>query len=204
MVLRSLLLTAFAFSATLFAMELKAEDSKKGETLKPITVTMKTSISEDPIVLELDPAKAPKTVENFVKYAEEGFYNGTIFHRVISSFMIQGGGFTPEMKQKATKGSIQNEASNGLKNERGTIAMARTSAPHSATAQFFINTKANPSLDYRDEQNYGYAVFGKVTKGMDVVDKIEAVRTHTHRSDFGPMGDVPVTPVVIETVTISK
>ena len=171
---------------------------------KAVLVTMKTSISETPIEIELDPVKAPITVENFVKYAEEGFYNGTIFHRVISGFMIQGGGFTKDMKQKSTHAPIKNEAKNELNNERGTIAMARTSVVDSATSQFFINTKDNISLNHRGERDYGYAVFGKVVKGMDVVDQIEKTPTHTLRGDMGPMGDVPVTPVVIESVTISK
>ncbi len=151
------------------------------------------------IVLELYQDKAPKSVENFLQYVKAGFYDGVIFHRVIPSFMIQGGGFAPDMSQKTTRGEIQNEADNGLKNERGTIAMARLSAPHSASAQFFINLKANASLDHRDKSaGWGYAVFGKVVEGMDVVDAIAAVRTSTK----GPHGDVPVEPVIIKKASL--
>ena len=157
---------------------------------------MKTSMGE--IHLELYPARAPKSVENFVRYAEDGFYDGTIFHRVISHFMIQGGGFTPEMQKKATGDPIQNEANNGLSNMRGTIAMARMPQPHSATAQFFINVQNNMNLDYRGESNWGYAVFGKVTQGMDVVDDIRYVPT----TSKPPFSDVPAEPVIIESVTI--
>jgi len=160
---------------------------------------IKTSMGE--IRLELDAEKAPASVENFVNYANSGFYDGTIFHRVISHFMIQGGGFTPDMQKKATGDAIPNEASNGLSNKRGTIAMARTNDPHSATAQFFINTQDNMNLDYTSESNsrtWGYAVFGRVTEGMDVVEKIRFVQTTTKP----PFSDVPVEPVVIESVTI--
>lgn len=156
-----------------------------------------------PITLELADAKAPKTAENFLTYAREGFYDGTIFHRVIDGFMIQGGGFTADFKQKPTHAPVANEADNGLKNQRGTIAMARTSDPQSATAQFFINVKDNPNLDYRSStpQGWGYAVFGTVTGGMDIVDKIR--QTPTGRGGpGGQFSDVPVTPVVIESVTI--
>jgi len=150
------------------------------------------------IVLELDVQKAPKTVANFLAYAKEGFYDGTIFHRVIDGFMIQGGGFNPGMKQKPTRAPIENEAVNGLRNNRGTIAMARTNDPHSATAQFFINTVDNEALNPR-QGSAGYAVFGKVVKGMDVVKKIEAVRTGP---GVPPHRDVPVKPVVIEDAKI--
>ncbi|HYC45481.1 MAG TPA: peptidylprolyl isomerase [Burkholderiales bacterium] len=148
------------------------------------------------IVLELDPAAAPKTVENFVQYVKDGHYNGTIFHRVIPGFMIQGGGFTPEMREKPTRGPIRNEAGNGLRNATGTLAMARTPDPHSASAQFFINVADNRSLDFRapTADGYGYAVFGKVIKGMDVVNRIVKVPTGRR----GPHDDVPVKPVVIE------
>lgn len=131
------------------------------------------------IQLELDAAKAPKTVQNFVDYVKAGFYDGTIFHRVIATFMIQGGGFDVKQQKKATRAAIKNEADNGLKNDRGTIAMARTPDPHSATAQFFINVKDNDALNHRskDDEGWGYCVFGRVTKGMDVVDKIKAVPT---------------------------
>ncbi len=152
-------------------------------------------------VIELYPEKAPKTVENFLQYVRDGFYDGTIFHRVIDGFMIQGGGFTPDFERKETRAPIVNEADNGLKNTRGTIAMARTMDPHSATAQFFINVKDNPFLDHtgKTPRGWGYAVFGKVVEGMDVVDRIRKVRT-------GPGGmfpkDVPQEPVIIEKMTV--
>jgi peptidyl-prolyl cis-trans isomerase B (cyclophilin B) len=146
------------------------------------------------IKLELNAEKAPKTVENFLAYVKSGHYNGTIFHRVIDGFMIQGGGFEPGMKQKPTNEPIENEAKNGLKNEPYTIAMARTSAPHSASAQFFINIKNNSFLDYPGQDGWGYCVFGKVVEGMDVVDKIRAVKT----TRSGMHADVPVENVVIE------
>jgi len=164
-------------------------------------VAMETSLGN--IVLELDQEKAPKTVENFLHYAEDGFYNGTIFHRVIGSFMIQGGGFSADFQQKKTQAPIPNEANNGLKNIRGSIAMARTSDPQSATAQFFINAKDNGFLDYKEStpQGWGYCVFGKVVEGMDVVDKIRQVPT----GSGGPFPkDVPQTPVVINKVTVIK
>jgi peptidyl-prolyl cis-trans isomerase B (cyclophilin B) len=146
------------------------------------------------IKLELDAEKAPKTVENFLAYVRAGHYDGTIFHRVIDGFMIQGGGFEPGMKQKPTNDPIENEAKNGLKNEPYTIAMARTSAPHSASAQFFINIKNNGFLDYPGQDGWGYCVFGKVMEGTDVVDKIKAVKT----TRTGMHADVPVENVVIE------
>ena len=146
------------------------------------------------IKLELDAEKAPKTVENFLAYVRAGHYDGTIFHRVIDGFMIQGGGFEPGMKQKPTNDPIENEAKNGLKNEPYTVAMARTSAPHSASAQFFINIKNNSFLDYPGQDGWGYCVFGKVVEGMDVVDKIRAVKT----TRTGMFADVPVENVVIE------
>lgn len=138
----------------------------------PVKVLMETSLGN--VTLELDADKAPKTVENFLRYVDEGFYNGTIFHRVIYDFMVQGGGFTPDFKKKKTHAPIRNEADNGLKNAKGTIAMARTSDPHSATAQFFINHKNNRFLDFtsKDFKGWGYTVFGKVVSGMDVIDKI--------------------------------
>jgi len=161
-------------------------------------VTIDTS--KGTIVLELYPDDAPKTVANFLNYARWGHYNGTIFHRVIPDFMIQGGGFTPEMKQKLTEMPIENEADNGLKNDRGTVAMARTPDPHSATAQFFINTKNNTFLNHTSKtpQGWGYTVFGRVIKGMDVVDAISRVKTGSR----GSMSDVPVEPVVITKVTV--
>ena len=152
------------------------------------------------ITIELDDEHAPKTVENFLSYANEGFYNNTVFHRVINGFMIQGGGFEPGMKQKPTKAQIKNEANNGLKNTTGTIAMARTNDPHSATAQFFINVADNDFLNFKSEspQGWGYAVFGKVTDGMDVVNKIKGVKTGTS----GFHQDVPKEDVVIQSVTV--
>ncbi|MGE5466571.1 MAG: peptidylprolyl isomerase [Ignavibacteria bacterium] len=146
------------------------------------------------IALELDAEKAPKTVANFIAYAEAGHYDGTIFHRVINGFMIQGGGFEPGMKQKPTQAPVENEAKNGLKNTAGTIAMARTSDPHSATAQFFINVGDNDFLDYPGQDGWGYCVFGRVVEGMDVVNKIKGVKT----SRAGFHQDVPVEDVVIE------
>lgn len=144
--------------------------------------------------------KAPETVKNFVEYCKEGFYNNTIFHRVINNFMIQRGGFEPGMKQKKTKAPIQNEAANGLKNNRGTLAMARTSDPHSATAQFFINVVDNDYLNYRsaDVNGFGYCVFAEVVDGLDVVDKIKAVKTGRN----GMHSDVPVEDVIITSVTV--
>ncbi|MCG8668743.1 MAG: peptidyl-prolyl cis-trans isomerase [Pseudomonadales bacterium] len=152
------------------------------------------------IKLELYPEKAPETVKNYVEYVKSGHYNGTIFHRVISNFMIQGGGFDKDMKQKSTNAPIKNEANNGLKNEVGTIAMARTQDPHSASAQFFINVTDNDFLNFRNEsmQGWGYAVFGKVTEGMDVVEKIKAVKTTNH----GFHENVPVEPVIIESAEV--
>jgi peptidyl-prolyl cis-trans isomerase B (cyclophilin B) len=148
------------------------------------------------ITLELDAEKAPKTVENFIAYVEAGHYDNTIFHRVIKNFMIQGGGMDAGMNQKATRAPIENEAANGLKNKRGTVAMARTNDPHSATAQFFINTVDNDFLDFKapSGQGWGYCVFGQVSEGLDVVDKIRAVRT----GNKGFHQDVPVEDVIIE------
>lgn len=147
------------------------------------------------IVIELNQEKAPYTVANFLEYVKSGHYDGTIFHRVIDGFMIQGGGMDANMKEKSTNAPIQNEADNGLKNEVGTIAMARTSDPHSATAQFFINVKDNSFLNFsgKNPQGWGYAVFGKVTEGMDIVNKIKGVPT----GKYGFHADVPTTPVVI-------
>ena len=149
------------------------------------------------ITLELDAEKAPKTVANFLAYVASGHYEGTIFHRVIDGFMIQGGGFTSGMKQKPTNEPIENEAKNGLKNIEYSVAMARTNAPHSASAQFFINIKNNGFLDYPGQDGWGYCVFGKVTDGFDVVDKIRAVKT----TRSGMFADVPAEDVVIEKVT---
>jgi cyclophilin family peptidyl-prolyl cis-trans isomerase len=161
-------------------------------------VVMKTSAGD--ITIELDPVHAPESTKNFLVYVKEKFYDGTTFHRVIPNFMIQGGGFDKDMNQKKTKAPIKNEATTEARNLYGTIAMARTSDPNSATAQFFINVKDNPFLDHRDEtaQGYGYAVFGKVVNGMDVVEKIAAVPTTTKM----PHQNVPTTPVMIESVTL--
>ncbi|MDN3258862.1 peptidylprolyl isomerase [Streptomyces sp. CSDS2] len=162
------------------------------------TVELNTSAGR--IVLELNDAEAPKTVENFLAYVRSGHYDGTIFHRVISDFMIQGGGFTPDMQQKSTLAPIQNEADNGLKNNSYTVAMARTGDPHSATAQFFINVKDNAFLNHTSKtpNGWGYAVFGRVTEGQDVVDAIKGVKTGSRQGHQ----DVPTEPVVIESAKI--
>ena len=174
-----------------------------------IAGTMLAQAEQNPIVemvtssgtikIELFPEQAPITVSNFLAYVDSGFYNGTVFHRVIRNFMIQGGGFDAELNRKPTRPPIANEAANGLRNTRGTIAMARTMVPDSATSQFFINTSNNASLDYRNNtpQGIGYCVFGRVVAGEDVVDAIQSTRTGTSRG----MQDVPLAPIVIETVT---
>lgn len=164
-------------------------------------VVVKLETTFGPISLELDTEKAPVTVENFLHYVKTGYYNGTIFHRVIDNFMIQGGGFERGMKQKEpTRAPIKNEAQNGLKNEQYTIAMARTPNPDSATCQFFINVTNNPFLDFTapTARGYGYAVFGKVIEGMEIVDKIKKVKTTTAEGHQ----DVPIDDIVIETATI--
>jgi cyclophilin family peptidyl-prolyl cis-trans isomerase len=160
-------------------------------------ITIKTTLGE--MQAELYADKAPETVKSFLQYVKDGHYNGTIFHRVIANFMVQGGGFTRNMQQKPTRAQIRNEAANGLKNTKGTLAMARTSDVNSATSQFFINTVDNAFLDYRDAtpQGFGYCVFGKVTKGLDVLEKIKAVRT----GSVGGFDDVPTTPVEILSIT---
>ena len=164
-------------------------------------VKIQTNLGD--IVIELNQEKAPQSVANFLGYVNDGFYNGTVFHRVIDGFMIQGGGFTENFQKKGTKAPIQNEANNGLKNDRGTVAMARTNAPHSATAQFFINVVNNDFLNYRSatSRGWGYTVFGKVVQGMDIVDKIRKIPT-------GPGGpfpkDVPQAPVVIQSATVME
>lgn len=183
-----------------------AKHHSESNTTNPTTtnnntmVTLKTNFGD--IEIELNADKAPKTVENFLQYVNDGHYDGVIFHRVISNFMVQGGGFDADMKEKKSRGPIPNEASNGLTNEKYTLAMARTNEPHSASAQFFINTKANDFLNFTSEtQNgWGYAVFGKVVGGTDIVDKIEAVKT----GQVGPYGDVPMEPVIIESATIAE
>ena len=163
-------------------------------------VIIRTTFGE--IKLELDAEKAPKTVENFLNYVRGGFFDGTIFHRVIDNFMIQGGGFDVDMNQKTAGEAIENEADNGLKNDFGTVAMARTMEPHSATAQFFINVKDNDFLNHsgKNMQGWGYAVFGKVTEGTEVLDKRRAVET-TSRAGHQ---DVPVDPVIIESIQVSE
>lgn len=178
----------------LFAGPALAQDAGKGNP----TIVIKTSMGVIEAVLYKD--KAPITAENFLKYVDAGFYNGTIFHRVIWDFMIQGGGFDRYFIQKPTRPPIKNEAANGLKNERGTLAMARTSAVDSATAQFFINLKNNAMLDH-SPRNYGYAVFGKVTKGMDVVDAIASAQTGAK----GPFAsDCPLDTVIIESIRVKQ
>ena len=162
-------------------------------------ITLHTTLGD--ITLELDAGKAPATVENFLGYAKDGFFDGTIFHRVIDNFMIQGGGMLEDMSQKPTKAPVKNEADNGLKNAKGTIAMARTNDPHSATAQFFINVSDNDFLNHKSPtpQGWGYAVFGKVVSGMDVVEKIKSVKTGRR----GYHDDVPVEAITIQNVTIA-
>jgi len=163
--------------------------------------TVRLSTSQGDIVVELNAAKAPKTVANFVQYVKDGHYNGTIFHRVIDGFMIQGGGMLPDMSEKKTRAPIPLESHNGLNNVRGTLAMARTMDPNSATAQFFINVKDNAFLDAAQSQDgNGYAVFGKVTQGMDVVDKIRKVST----GNKGMHRDVPEQPIIIKQATLEK
>lgn len=181
------------------------ENTKKANTPATITpdnviATMKTNLGD--IQLELFTSLAPDTVKNFIEYAESGFYNGTIFHRVIDGFMIQGGGFDQNMQRKVTRSPIINEANNGLKNTLGTIAMARTSDPHSATAQFFINVKDNPNLDFSKQsiRGWGYAVFGQVTQGMEVINRIRKTQTVNYQR----YQNVPKTPITIQSVTITK
>jgi cyclophilin family peptidyl-prolyl cis-trans isomerase len=195
-------LLAIAGMPALSLAQSKAQpDAAKAQTCQanmkgsaPMKVKLTTSMGA--ITIELNKEKAPISTENFVKYVESGHYNGTIFHRVIDGFMVQGGGFTKDMQQKAVLAPIKNEASNGLKNEMYTLAMARTGVRDSATAQFFINVKANDFLNYRDEtpQGWGYAVFGKVVDGMDIVDKIRKVPT----GNSGMHQNVPLEPVTID------
>ncbi len=182
--LNALALTAMFSVATLAS----AQEAPK--------VKLATSMGD--IVVQLNPEKAPKTVANFLQYVREKHYNGTIFHRVIDGFMIQGGGFTPDMAQKPMRAPIPLEAGNGLKNDKYTLAMARTGVPDSATAQFFINVKDNAMLNAPQPDGHGYAVFGKVVEGTDVVDKIRAVAT----SNKGPYQNVPNTPVTINSATV--
>ena len=189
----SLVMTLFfCFSTSAKTEKTDSKSTKKGVAKKMVVF----ETSHGNIEVELFEDKAKDTVNNFLSYVDEGFYDGTIFHRVINNFMIQGGGFTKEMKQKATKDPVKNEADNGLANERGTLAMARTSDPHSATAQFFINVKDNSFLNHtaKTPSGWGYTVFGKVVGGMDVVDKIKLVET----KNSGPYQNVPAEPVVIK------
>lgn len=173
-----------------------AADEPQEQERNTVMILMKTSKGD--IKIELDPEKAPKTVENFLSYVEAGHYNGTIFHRVMNGFMIQGGGFDADMKQKPAPRTVENEASNGLKNVVGSIAMARTPDPHSASAQFFINVSDNAFLDYPGQDGWGYCVFGQVVEGMDVVDEIKAVPT----GNAGFHQNVPTTPVMINEVSV--
>ncbi len=180
-----------AFGVVLFTIGVNAADGSKR-----VKITTNLGVIE----IELAPTEAPASVENFLNYAKAGFYDGTIFHRVIEGFMVQGGGFDPGLKKKDTKEPIQNEADNGLQNVVGALAMARTNDPHSATAQFFINTADNHSLNHTDKspRGWGYAVFGKVTSGLDVVRQIEGSTT----GQSNGMGDVPIEDVVIQKVEV--
>lgn len=199
--MRKIILAIVALSIALALIA--AGDSDGGMNLKPVKVLMQTTKGD--IVLELYPGAAPITVENFLTYVREGFYNGLVFHRVINDFMVQGGGFDLEHNQKnPTQGAIVNEADNGLKNSDGTIAMARTNNPNSATCQFFINVKDNGFLDHtaKTARGFGYCVFGKVVEGMDVVNRIEAVRTGAD-SKTG-MKDWPVEDISIISASIIK
>jgi cyclophilin family peptidyl-prolyl cis-trans isomerase len=182
----------------LAAAENQQNPSKKEEPKLSENPAVVVDTSEGAITIELWPDKAPETVKNFLRYADEGSYDGTIFHRVIDNFMIQGGGFTPDMKPKPTHEPIKNEARADVKNKRGAIAMARTSKIDSATSQFFINVADNEALDHKDDtpRGFGYAVFGRVTSGMDVVDKIRKVRTKT----LSPFENVPEKPVIIKSI----
>ena len=186
----ALALTGIALAAIFSVAPVQAQDAPK--------VKLATSLGD--IVVQLDPAKAPKTVENFLAYVNDKHYDGTVFHRVINGFMIQGGGFTADMVQKPTKPPIPLEASNGLKNDTYTIAMARTGNPNSATSQFFINVKDNAMLNAPSPDGHGYAVFGKVIEGTAVVDKIKAVAT----GNKGPHQNVPSTPITINSATVVK
>jgi cyclophilin family peptidyl-prolyl cis-trans isomerase len=192
-IMLAMVVWGIVFSANIYARQDPNTPPAKETPKNPV---VKIATTKGDIWVELEAQKAPISVANFLAYTKDGFYNGTIFHRVIKNFMIQGGGMTPDMRPKKTKPPIKNEAANGLKNKRGTIAMARTNVPDSATSQFFINHKDNAFLDFRDPspRGIGYAVFGKVIKGMDVVDAIAVTPTRP--------GDVPVEPIVIESVTL--
>ena len=193
----------FVFSTLISNIALADDHAEKSQATTPETkkmVTIKTSVGD--IELSLNAEKAPETVKNFIAYANAEHYNGTVFHRVIKNFMIQGGGFEPGLQQKSTNAPVMNEANNGLKNDKYTIAMARTQDPHSATAQFFINTKDNDFLNFSSEtiSGWGYTVFGEVTAGQDVIDAIEGVAT----GQVGPYGDVPKEDIIIESVVVSE
>ena len=191
--MKMLPLTRLVCAALLCVTVSSVSAADKKSTVANPRVSITTTLGT--MELELYPAKAPQTVKNFLQYVDKGFYNGTVFHRVIPGFMVQGGGFEPGMRLKPTGLPVNNEADNGLKNVVGTIAMARTGDPHSATAQFFINTADNVSLDHNDktQPGWGYCVFGKVTQGLEVVKQIESVST----GQVGPFGDVPQRDVVI-------
>lgn len=191
-----LLSAALSLAALLGTAQDQAPAPAAPAAAKPVAVVIATSMGD--ITVQLDAEKAPVTVSNFLAYVDAKFYDGTVFHRVIPNFMIQGGGFDETLSQKKTHAPIKNEAANGLKNSRGTIAMARTMIVDSATAQFFINSVDNKFLDHRapTPQGFGYAVFGMVTQGMDVVDKISGVKT----GNVNGMGDVPLQPVVIKSI----
>ena len=196
---------AFCIAATLACGgHLAGAQDAASETSTAPEVELDTT--EGKIIIELNPEKAPKTVANFLEYVESGHYEGTVFHRVIPNFMIQCGGMDKNLKEKETKPPVRNEAGNGLKNKKYTVAMARTNDPHSATCQFFISTADNPFLDRDDASgNAGYAVFGRVVKGLDVVDKIGATQTYARPNPAFPamlMRDVPVTPIVIKSVKV--
>ena len=202
LLLSLLLLPAFAVAQQAPKPAAKQADAAVSEPAAAPQVTFKTSLGD--FTVELYPNKAPKTVENFLEYVNSGFYDGTVFHRVVDNFMVQGGGFTQDLKHKPTRPSIQNEGNNGLSNMRGSLAAARTMDPQSATAQFFINVVDNPRIDYTGDQDsttWGYCVFGKVISGMDVIDKIKALPTGA----MGPfLSEVPLPPPVIEKASLVK
>lgn len=191
--MKSLLSPALAALATAFALAVPLSANTPAPAKDPVVV-VKTTMGT--FKAELYATRAPETVASFLKYVDDKFYDGTVFHRVIADFMIQGGGMDKDLNKKATRSPVRNEAKNGLKNTKGTLAMARTNDPHSATAQFFVNVKDNGFLDYPGQDGWGYCVFGKVTEGLDVVEKIRAVPTGTKNG----MRDVPTTPVLIESI----
>jgi peptidyl-prolyl cis-trans isomerase A (cyclophilin A) len=192
-------LCAVTLGTALSAVHAADTPEASAPTIAGPKVELKTNMGD--IMLELNPEKAPKTVANFLQYVKEGHYNGTIFHRVIDGFMIQGGGYDKKLQERATHAPIENEAKNGLKNATYTIAMARTGAPHSATAQFFINVNDNVALDYPSRDGWGYCVFGKVISGMDVVDNIKKSKTTERSAEFA---NLPEKAVVVTSATIIK